>query len=245
MTKQSAKTIFHWSGGKDSALALHKLLQSGEDHRVRLFTAINRNRARVTMHGVQIELIRRQAKQIGLPLSVLELPDQPGMELYNKLMKREMIRHKSVGFEQAAFGDIFLEDLKEYRENQMKEVGLQSIFPIWGKDTRKLMQQFIDDGFRAIAVCVDADKLGKSFAGREIDQQFLKDLPDDVDPCGENGEFHTFVYDGPIFKQPVLVRRGDVVYREYDSPGSQNDSDTDKKAPSKMGFWFCDLQKED
>lgn len=235
-------TLFHWSGGKDSAMALYKLLQTEEHKTVRLFTTINRKKARVTMHGVQVDLIRKQAEQIGLDLSVLELPDHPGMDLYNRLMKREMIRHQDNGFTGVAFGDIFLEDLKAYREKQMKEIGLQSVFPIWGEDTRKLMQQFINDDFRAVAVCVDSKKLGKSFAGREINQHFLNDLPEDIDPCGENGEFHTFVYDGPIFKYPVSFQQGEIIYREYDSPGSQSESDKNQKKSTNMGFWFCDLK---
>lgn len=191
------------------------------------------------MHGVHKDLIERQAREIGLPLSILELPGQPDMGLYNRMMAGHMKQLKEMGITHAAFGDINLEDLKQYREKQMEKVGLKSVFPVWGQNTKALAQQFIRDEFKAIVVSVQAGKLGKEFAGREFDQQFLEDLPVDVDPCGENGEFHTYVYDGPIFSNPIPVKKGEIIYREYDAPGASTSSAEDKS--QKMGFWFCDL----
>jgi uncharacterized protein (TIGR00290 family) len=233
------RTVFHWSGGKDSSIALHKMMQSGRCSVELLFTTLNSSSQRVTMHGVYRKLIERQAREIGLPLSVLELPDQPGMAQYDQLIAGQMKSVKERGITHAAFGDINLEDLKQYRESQMEKAGLKSVFPVWGVNTKDLVHQFIHDGFKAVVVSVQADKLGKEFAGREVNQQFLDDLPADVDPCGENGEFHTFVYDGPIFENPIQVKKGEIVYREYDAPGADTNSAKDKSR--KMGFWFCDL----
>jgi uncharacterized protein (TIGR00290 family) len=138
------------------------------------------------------------------------------------------------GFTHAAFGDIFLEDLKIYREQQLASFNLQAVFPIWKRDTKQLIQDFISLGFKAILICVNASKLNQSFVGRIIDKDFINDLPEDVDPCGENGEFHTFCFDGPIFRKPITFEIGETVYREYDAPSGQNEN-------SKLGFWFCDL----
>ncbi len=232
------KTVFHWSGGKDSSLALHLMLKSKEYQIDRLLTSVDREQNRVTMHGVRKELIKRQAVSMGLPITILQLPDQPDMEEYNRLMTEQMQQLKKEGITHAAFGDIFLEDLKIYREKQMEKAGLQPIFPIWKQNTEVLIRRFIDDGFKAIVVSVQADKLGKEFAGREINPRFLKDLPDNVDPCGENGEFHTFVFDGPIFSNPIPVKKGEIVFREYDAPGSKSSAGNTSQ---KMGFWYCDL----
>lgn len=229
------KTVLHWSGGKDCAIALHKLQQSPRYSVMKLFTAINRDQNRVTMHGVRRELIERQAREIGLPITIMELPDQPGMEVYNRRLKSEMNRLKKEGITHAAFGDIFLEDLKTYRENQMQAVGLRPVFPLWQMDTKKLIRQFIDHKFRAYVVSVQGDKLKRNVAGQKLDDAFVNNLPDDVNPCGENGEFHTFVYDGPIFSNPVSCRKGELTYRDYKSP--QNGSNKE----STTRFWFREI----
>lgn len=226
------RAVFHWSGGKDSALALQRIMQNPDYSVERLLTTISKTRDRVTMHGVRRELIQLQAEQIGFPLSILALPDSPEMDVYNRAMNNRMSMFANEGFTHAIFGDIYLRDLRDYRENQVQKCGFEAVFPIWKNDTSILMRQFIDDGFKAVAVCTSAEKLDKRFCGREIDEDFIEDLPDEVDVCGENGEFHTFVYDGPIFKNPVPFKKGEVHYREYDSPGQPGET---------SGFWYCEL----
>lgn len=229
------KTVLHWSGGKDCSLALHLILKNEEYQIDRLLTSINSEQNRVPMHGVRKELIKRQAVSMGLPVTILQLPNQPDMDNYNRLMMEQMHQLRKEGFTHAAYGDIFLEDLRMYREQQMEKAGFTSLFPIWKQHTDILIRRFIDDGFKAVIVSADSGKLDEGFAGREIDESFLSDLPVDVDPCGENGEFHTFVYDGPLFSKPVPFLKGEVTYREYDAPSR------DESYPKKMGFWFCDL----
>jgi len=237
------KCVFHWSGGKDSSIALQRVLQNPKYSVDCLLTTVNSVHDRVTMHGVRRELLLEQVEQIGIPLEILKLPEQPDMDEYNRLLKNKMGELKQMGYTHAIFGDIFLEDLRTYRENQMHECGFESVFPIWKEDTRILIRNFIDDGFKAITVCVKENLAGKEFAGRVIDGEFINDLPDDVDPCGENGEFHTFVYDGPIFSNPVPFKKGELTFREYDAPKEDESLDGHSKEtdPKKMGFWFCDL----
>jgi len=237
------KTVFHWSGGKDSAIALQKLLQNDEYRVDLLLTTVSKEHNRVSMHGVRRELVEQQAEALGIPLEILELPEKTDMKTYDSLMTDKMKSLSKDGCTHAAFGDIFLEDLKLYREKQMKRGGLIPLFPIWMKDTTGLIHSFIDDGFKTVIVCAKSDKLYRSFAGRVIDREFLNDLPDDVDPCGENGEFHTFVYDGPIFTSPIPFKTGELIYREYDAPKDDESKDGHSKEtdPKKMGFWFCDL----
>lgn len=234
------RSVFHWSGGKDSAIALHRILQDPNYSIDCLLTTINRAHERITMHGVRRDLLEAQVAEMDIPLEILELPEQPEMDEYNRLLGNKMNELKKRDITHAIFGDIFLKDLKSYRENLMQQLGFETVFPIWGEDTTNLIHQFMDDGFKAITVCVKDDSLGKEFAGRVIDKDFLKELPHQVDPCGENGEFHTFVYDGPIFSSPIPFKKGDIVYREYDSP-SQSGGDVHQPENSKIGFWFCDL----
>ncbi len=234
------KTIFNWSGGKDSAIALHQLLQNPEYSVERLLTSVNSAHDRISMHGVRRELLKLQAERIGIPLTILSLPEQPDMNEYNQLMAEKMNSLKEEGFTHSVYGDIFLEDLQTYRINQMKSLGFEAAFPIWKKDTTKLIRQFIDDGFKAITVCIKSDLLDKRFVGRVIDHDFVNDLPENVDPCGENGEFHTFVYDAPFYSSPIPFNKGEIIYREYDAPKS-DDGHSKESDLSKMGFWFCDL----
>lgn len=232
------KTIFNWSGGKDSALALYHLQQDQQYAIERLLTSISSTYGRVSMHGVRESLLEAQAKSIGLPLQKLWLPEQPSMEEYNQLMATTLAALKDEGFTHSVFGDIFLEDLKKYREEQLALQGFSAHFPLWKRDTRELLLEFLDLGFKTILVCIKSELLDKGFAGRIIDRDFLKDLPKEVDPCGERGEFHTFVFDGPIFREPISFSLGEVVYREYDTPKA---ADGTKAASPAMGFWFCDL----
>lgn len=229
------KAIFNWSGGKDSSLCLYKILQQQQYEIISLLTSVSEQHQRIAMHGVREELLHQQAKSIGLPLKKMMMPDMPTMKAYNNEMFQVLTELKSQGAEVSIFGDIFLEDLKTYREEKLAEVKLEGIFPLWQISTTKLIHEFIDRGFKAILVCVNEKYLDKSFAGRIIDHAFLKDLPSNVDPCGENGEYHTFVFDGPIFNEPVNFTQGEIVYRKYEVDSQKQNS------PFINGFWFCDL----
>lgn len=234
------KTYFNWSGGKDSSFALFNLLRNSEYKVDRLLTTVNGKYGRISMHGVREELLDKQAKEIGIPLEKIYLPEQPSMAEYAEIMRQKVVEMKSLGLTTSVFGDIFLEDLKKYREEELAKEGVQAYFPIWKRDTKEVLQEFIRLGFKAVLVCVKSEVLDKSFAGREIDADFLKDLPKDVDPCGEHGEFHTFVYDGPIFKNPISFDMGETIYREYGRPKTKDEVCDDGKSEG-MGFWFTDL----
>ncbi len=234
------KSLFNWSGGKDSSLALYHLLKDPSYSVEKLLTTINSNYKRISMHGVREELLNEQAKQINLPLHKLYLPDQPSMADYEILMSNTLDNLKNEGFTHSIFGDIFLEDLKKYREDKLHAKGFQAHFPIWKRNTKELIHEFIDLGFKTVLVCIKSNVLPKEFAGRIIDKEFLKDLPKNVDPCGENGEFHTFVFDGPIFKNPIPIEIGETVFKTYDAPKSSEDT-CDSSTPKDMGFWFTEL----
>lgn len=235
------KALFNWSSGKDSTLALHYLLEQKTFKEIELFTSINKHFNRVSMHGIRTELVEKQAKSLGLNLNKLELPEMPSMEDYNQLMKEKLEHFTSNGFEYSIFGDIFLEDLRKYREEKLAEVGLKGVFPLWKKDTKELIQEFISLGYKTIVVCVNDSFLDKSFVGRIIDEQFIKDLPSNVDPCGENGEFHTFTFDGPIFKNPVDFEIGEIVYKTYPKPKTDDSEYNCSENIVDNGFYFCDL----
>ena len=237
------KSFFNWSGGKDSSLALYHALRDKSYFIQKLLTNVNNQYRRVSMHGVREELLEQQAASIGIPLQKLVLPDQPSMAEYELQMMQIMKQFREEEFTHSIFGDIFLEDLKIYREAQLTKVNMTGVFPLWKRDTTELIDEFIDLGFKTIVVCVKAEVLDESFAGRIIDKDFLKDLPRNVDPCGENGEFHTFVFDGPVFSYPVSYQTGEKVFREYKAPVNDQDKCFTKEPsrPSSMGFWFCDL----
>jgi len=226
--------FMNWSGGKDSALCLYKVLQSKQCNIQCLLTNVNASHNRVSMHGLRRSLLEMQAASIGIPLQTIELPEEPTMEEYENMMTKKLNELKLAGYRKAIFGDIFLEDLKNYREQKLKQLNIDCIFPLWKIDTTELLKQFIALGFKAIIVCVNEKDLDKTFCGRLIDDSFISDLPVNVDACGENGEFHSFVFDGPIFKQPVKFSKGEIVYKLYDAPKQNNVS-------SKYGFYFCDL----
>ena len=228
----SKKAVFNWSGGKDSALALYEILQKKEYEISYLLTSVNTAYNRVSMHGVRVELLEQQAKEIGIALKQIRLSEMPSMEDYNREMFTTMKQFKAEGIDYSIFGDIFLEDLKVYRENQLAQVGMHGVFPIWKRDSKELIKEFIDQGFKAILVCVNEKYLDKSFAGLLIDKEFLNNLPANVDPCGENGEYHSFVFDGPIFKNPIQFSLGEVVHRKYEK-GAVDNFDT--------GFYYLDL----
>lgn len=235
------KTYFNWSTGKDAALALHYLLQDKRFSIEHLLTSVNSHHNRVSMHGLRRELMEKQAEAIGLPYSTIELPEQPSMSEYENSMHTTVLELKDKGFTDAAFGDIFLEDLRSYREQQLQPYNITAHFPLWKRNTKELMYELIDLGFKAIVVCIKAELLDKSFAGCIIDRTFINDLPDYVDPCGENGEFHTFCFDGPIFKRPIPFTIGETIFRQYRAPKDERDNCFSKDQDRSMGFWFCDL----
>lgn len=232
------RVLFNWSGGKDSSLCLYKMLKSDDYDVCGLLTSINKEKSRVSMHGIREELIQIQARNIGIPLHLLHLPEQVDMNGYDRLMIDTLRPFKEEGIDHCAFGDIFLEGLRVYREEKLKEIDMKAIFPLWKLSTEELAREFIELGFKAIISSVDGSKLDASFLGREYDHQFLEDLPEIVDPCGENGEFHSFVYDGPIFDNIVLVKRGEVVEKTYNS--SHSDSDYSSQ-PESISYLFIDL----
>ena len=226
------KTYFNWSSGKDSSLAFYHLKKNNSLNIDKLLTSVNSYHNRVSMHGLRRELLEQQAQSVGLPLEVIELPEEPSMEDYNSLMNRHITDLKSQGYTDCGFGDIYLEDLRAYREKQLKPYDITCHFPLWKQETKAVISDFLDLGFKAIVICIKSEVLDKSFVGREIDEDFIHDLPPQVDPCGENGEFHTFCFDGPIYNTPIQFEVGETIYREYKNPEP-------KANPS--GFWFCDL----
>lgn len=209
-----SKAIMSWSGGKDSSMALYEAQKTAGLDIVSLLTTVTEGYDRISMHGVRRTLLKEQAESIGLPVEEVVISQVSSNEEYDARFKEKLIPFKDQGIGQVIIGDIFLEDLKQYREERLAEVDMTGLFPIWKRDTQELSRTFIDLGFKAILTCVDSEVLDGSFAGRDYDLSLLQDLPDSVDPCGENGEFHTFVYDGPIFNQPVSVQKGEVVLRD-------------------------------
>ncbi|MES2448435.1 MAG: diphthine--ammonia ligase [Bacteroidota bacterium] len=222
--------VFNWSGGKDSCLALHHVLKEDLFDVKYLLTTVNGAFKRVSMHGVRTSLLTKQAKSLGFNLIQLELPEMVSMEVYETELGNQMNSFKNQGINHSIFGDIFLEDLKEYREKQLQKNNIKAIFPLWKKDSSALINEFISLGYKTIVVCAQAGL--EDFCGRIIDQSFLDDLPKEIDPCGENGEFHTFVFDGPIFSGPIKFNIGEKVLRTYPNP-------TGSEIPT--GYWFVDL----
>jgi uncharacterized protein (TIGR00290 family) len=203
-----------WSSGKDSAFALHELGEHPEVEVVGLLTTVNESHGRVAMHAVRRELLMAQAEAVGLPLVEVPIPYPCTNEAYEHAMTAALGWARAQDIAGVAFGDLFLEDIRAYRERQMAPTGLACHFPLWGRPTGELAREMIAAGFRARIACIDPRALPASFAGREFDAELLDDLPPTVDPCGENGEFHTFVWDGPTFSRPVEVRSGEVVARD-------------------------------
>ena len=221
MTDNREPVVLGWSGGKDSALALH-VLRSDPSIRIEgLVTTVTDEYDRISMHGVRNRLLTIQASAIGLPVTEARIPPGASNAVYEESFKAALAPHLERGIRKVAFGDLFLADIRAYRERLLAPIGMSALFPLWLRDTRKLAHEFIALGFRAVLVCVDPTRLDLSFAGRSFDEELLRDLPPGIDPCGENGEFHTFVTDGPIFTSPVAYATGEIVQRD--------------------GFVFCDL----
>jgi uncharacterized protein (TIGR00290 family) len=234
--------IFNWSGGKDSSLALYHCLQNPDLEIKYLVTSVNDSVNRVSMHGVREALLIQQAAVIGIPLYQIRLPEMPTMSVYDNFMKFHLEKLKAEGVTHSIFGDIFLEDLKLYRENSLAEVGLKGIFPLWKRNTQELMNEFLDLGFKTVIVCTQERLV--DFVGKVIDQDLIKLLPKEVDVCGENGEFHTFAFDGPIFKHPVPYTLGEKVFKAYQAPKNADDTclTHKNKKTVNVGFWYIDLK---
>lgn len=211
---EAEKVLVAWSSGKDSALALHEVLRAGACEVQALLTTVTGDYGRASMHGVRRELVAAQAAALEIPLEEVTISKGATNEEYESAMRAALDRHRAGGVTGVVFGDIFLEDLRAYREGRLAEIGMAGIFPLWGRDTAELARQFIKLGFRAVVTCVDTEMLDGRFAGRAYDEALLEELPAGVDPCGENGEFHTFCFDGPIFAAPVAHRLGEIVLRE-------------------------------
>jgi len=230
--------------GKDSALALHRILQEGRYEVASLLTTCNADFQRVSMHGVRVELLERQAEALGFPLEKVFVPASSSNEEYEQKMSACLLAHKARGVTGVVFGDIFLEDLKRWREENLARVGLRGVFPLWKQDTGALIREFIALGFGSVICCTSDAYLDDKALGRNIDAEFVASLPADVDPCGENGEFHSFAFAGPVFKQPVRFRVGEKVYRplEPTHPGAVSSTACPPSTTRQAkGFWFCDL----
>ncbi|MFC7371949.1 diphthine--ammonia ligase [Fictibacillus iocasae] len=202
-----------WSGGKDSALALYCLMKENQYEIVSLFTTFTEGYNRISMHGVPESLLEKQAASAGFPLRKVYIPQTCTNEVYQERMRHQLIQLKEEGVETFMFGDIFLEDVRKYREESLEQVGMNAVFPLWGRKTDELVHTFFSLGFKTITTCVDTEVLSDVFLGRVMDEAFIRELPGAIDPCGENGEFHTFAFEGPIFKKKVEFNRGENVDR--------------------------------
>jgi len=219
MTEDDRGVLVSWSGGKDSCLALAEIRQKRDV--VALLTTITRDFDRISMHGVRSILLEQQAASLGIPLHKVFITKGAGNDEYERETIHALRSFQANGINSVVFGDLFLEDIRAYREELLARLGMKGIYPVWGLDTSHLIKEFLARGFKTAVVCVDPAKLSRAFVGRVLDEQFLSELPAEVDPCGENGEFHTFVFDGPGFRAPVSFAFGEIVMRD--------------------GFWFADL----
>jgi uncharacterized protein (TIGR00290 family) len=208
------KALVSWSTGKDSAFSLYEVQRTGQVEVVGLLTTVTSSFGRVSMHAVRESLLDRQVEAVGLPCWKISVPWPCPNEVYERTMNRALADARAQGVTHVVFGDVYLRDIRAYREARLAEVGMHGVFPLWLRDTSALAREMLGAGFRAVITCVDPKRLAAEFAGRAFDEALLRELPPNVDPCGENGEFHTFVWTGPIFGKPVGVRRGEVVERD-------------------------------
>jgi uncharacterized protein (TIGR00290 family) len=227
------KIVMNWSSGKDAALAYNTILQGQYGSVTHLLTTLSDEYGRVFMHGVREKLLEMQAERMKLPLVKVKLPASPDDALYKKAMLEILTGLKNEGVSVAAYGDIFLEDLKTYREDQLSKIGMKALFPLWKRNTTELVQLIEQSGIDAIVVCVNEKYLGKEYLGKKINTAFLNSLPGNIDPCGENGEFHTFVYNAPFFSAPISITQGETVHKTYHAPDGSGQWDT--------GFYFLDV----
>ncbi len=222
--------IFCWSGGKDSALALHWLLEDNTHRVMTLIVTVNEGNNRVSMHGLRYELTESQANALQIPIDKVTIEQEAGNSHYEEQMLEVFSKYKEEeGVDTIVYGDVFLEDVRTYREQLAERINMKSVFPLWLEDTKKLTNQFIDKDFKAVTLCIDRTKLSRDFIGREMDKQFWEALPSTVDPCGENGEFHSFVYDSPDFSAAIPFTKGEIVTKTYPPPYENT-------------FTFCDIQ---
>lgn len=227
------KTVLNWSSGKDAALAYH-MLQQGKRYEVTtLLTTVNEDATRIMMHGVREEMLNLQAERMDIPLVKVNLPASPDDSLYAAAMQKALDELKGEGIRSSAFGDIRLEDLRKYREGQLKQAEFEAVFPLWGIDSLELVQMIEQTGIEAVIVCVNEKYLGREFLGRKVDAALLADLPANVDPCGEYGEFHTYVYNAPYFSRPIAWRSGEIVHKVY--------THENVGTPWDKGFFFMDV----
>lgn len=210
----SRKTLVSWSSGKDSAWTLHVLRQDPKIDVIGLLCTVNKMFDRVAVHGVRIELLKQQAKSVNLPLYIIQIPYPCNNVEYVKTMTSFIAEAKQEGIECLAFGDLFLRNVRKYRENLLKGTGITPIFPIWGISTKMLSRRIISEGLKAVITCIDPKRIPTEFVGREYNEFFLNDIPENIDPCGENGEFHSFAFDGPMFRNPIEIILGETVYRD-------------------------------
>ena len=216
------KALFAWSGGKDSAMALYEVQKAEKYEISALLTTVTRDYGRISMHGVRQELLEQQAAYLGYPLEKVFISKSATNEEYESQMRDILEKYLKTSVTSVVFGDIFLEDLRKYREANLAKLRMNAVFPLWKRDTTELAHAFIDSNFKAVITCIDSKMLDKGFVGRFFDEQFLSELPPSIDPCGENGEFHSFVFDGPIFRKKLSFKQGKIVIRE-------------------SRFYFCDL----
>jgi len=216
------RALLTWSGGKDSAMALYEVKKAGSYEISALLTTVTKDYDRVSMHGVRRRLLEQQTDSVGYPLEEVVISKHASNEEYEANMRQILEKYLNAGIRTVIFGDIFLEDVRKYREKNLPSIGMKAVFPIWKRNTVELAHTFIDLGFKAVVTCVDSKFLSRAFVGRVFDERFLSELPSNVDPCGENGEFHSFVYGGPIFRESVSFKLGRVVLRD-------------------SRFYFCDL----
>ncbi|WP_407509167.1 Dph6-related ATP pyrophosphatase [Elizabethkingia anophelis] len=227
------KVLMNWSGGKDSAMALYNILNNKNYKVEGLLTSVNAANQRISMHGVSGEVLVKQAESIGLPLTKINLPEASDMTAYENIMEQTLSTFTEQGIETSVFGDIFLEDLRKYREQQLEKIGWKAVFPLWKKDTRNLVYEFLELGFRTRICCINKQNLDSDFLGCDLDEYLIDKLPENVDPCGENGEFHTFVYAGPVFQNNLSIKNGERVEKSYNHDGKA------------YGYEFCDILLND
>lgn len=221
MRGKPKSVVMSWSGGKDSCMALYEITRSGEYRIEALLTTVTRDYERISMHGVRKQLLERQAASLGIPLHQVFISKGANNAEYESQFEAALSEYKQRGIDTVAFGDLFLEDIRLWRDRFLARHGMVGLYPVWKRDTKIAIEDFIAQGFRTVIVCVDPKQLDSRFAGRVIDGGLLSELPPGCDPCGENGEFHSFVFDGPIFREPVRFKPGEIVCRD--------------------GFWFSDL----
>lgn len=231
---EKPKAIFCWSGGKDSSLCLYKVLQANEYEVCYLLTTINGNHHRISMHGVREDLLDAQLASIGIPQLKVFVCEGNNDE-YEKAMGKTLTSAKAEGITHVIFGDIFLEDLRTYRENNLAKVGLKAVFPLWKQDTTDLINEFLQLKFKTVTCCVSDGYLNESHVGKIIDEEFIRTLPNNVDACGENGEYHTFCFEGPIFKKPIEISVTEKVYKPLELKTNESSVGETK------GFWFAEL----